>query len=177
MGTGGALGPLPAGWHPSTPASAKGVRGRDAAIVAAGAAALGEGGRALPAVAAAAEPVPPRSMPRGCGVRRSPLSRFPPPEAGARGRLGKLGKAGGRRAGTTSARLADLTECEPRPGEGAVCVIAPQGLFAGFFTHPKPPGGPRGPDASQSTRKSPSDPGKDLLSPSQAKTQAVWELK
>lgn len=116
MGTGGALGPRPAGWHPS--ATAKGVRGRGAAIVAAGAAALGEGGRALPA--AAAEPVPPRSMPRGGGVRRSPLARFSPPEAGAGGPLGELGKAGGRRTGTMG--LTDLAECEGRALGRVLCA-------------------------------------------------------
>lgn len=36
-------------------------------------------------------------------------------------------------------------------------------LLRWVFTQTKPPGGPRGPDASQSTRKSPSDPGKGLL--------------
>lgn len=74
---------------------------RGAATVAAGtAAALGEEGRALPA----AEPVPPPSMPRGCGARRSPLSRFPRQQAGAGGRVGmrlerpgKGPKEGGRR--------------------------------------------------------------------------------
>lgn len=72
-------------------ASAKGVRGPGAATVAAGATALGKGRRALPATTA--DRVPPRSMPRGCGVRRSLLARFSPPEAEATGRLGERREA------------------------------------------------------------------------------------
>lgn len=80
-------------------AAPKGVRGRGAEAVAAGAAAaLGEGGRALPA----AEPVPPPSMPRGCRARRSPLSRFSRQQAGAGGRAGmgleRSGKGRGKGA-------------------------------------------------------------------------------
>lgn len=54
---------------------------------------------------------------------------------------------------------------------------APQGLLAGLFILAKPPGGPHGPDAAQSIRKSPSDPEKDLLSSSQANTHAEYEFK
>lgn len=69
------------------PAAPKGVPGWGWATVAAGAAAaaaLGEEGRAL----AAAERVPPPSMPRGGRARRSPLSRFSRQQAEAGGRAG-----------------------------------------------------------------------------------------
>lgn len=54
---------------------------------------------------------------------------------------------------------------------------APQGLLAGPFTQAKPPGGPRGPDTSQSTRKLPSDPEKELLTSSKTDRRAEKELK
>lgn len=146
-----------------------------AATVTAGAAALGKGRRALPAAAAAAaaDRVPPRSMPRGCGVRRSPLARFSPPEAGARSGLGERSEARRGGGGRVAALGLQTSLCGRTAPWGGGCVLnAPQGLLAGLFIQAKPPGGPHGPDASQSTRKSPSDPEKDLLSSSQANTHA-----
>lgn len=80
-------------------------------------------------------------------------------------------------SGGTGARLADRTAVRAAPWGGGCVLNAPQGLLAGPFTQAKPPGGPRGPDASQSTRKLPSDPEKELLSSSQADIQAEKELE
>lgn len=146
------------------------MRGPGAATVAAGAAALGKERRALPAAAAEADRVPPQSMPRGCGVRRSLLARFSPLELEARWKSTER-RGEGRRVAAPS--LQTLPSVSRAPGRGLCAERTSRPL--GWTLNPSEASWR--PDASQSTRKTPSDPEKDLLSSSQANTQAEKELK